>query len=487
MHVGHVNFWHCFPVRVAGLWLCLVLSSQAGVIGADLERAMARRGTHADTAVIVRFADPLDLQPFSAGVRAQRDNRLLLSLKARAAANRARVQPLLATLEVSRMRELWLINALALTVPAIAVKPLLADPAVARVDLDSFVQGGRSQRTPLSRTAPGALAPEIQPVLPDGAAVTGLQTSKQADWNLQAIHVPELWALGHTGRGVVVATMDTGADLAHPDLQPAWRGGANSWFDPHAEEASPYDALGHGTQALGILVGANAIGVAPGAQWISTRLYNSEGRASMSDIHLAFQWLMDPDGDAGTPDAPDVVNASWSLTGRLTGNCSLEFAEDIRALRAAGIAVVFAAGNDGPRPATSNSPGNNPGVVSVGAMDRNLDVARATSRGPSACDGAVFPGLLAPGVNIRTTDLSHGAGASHTAVSGSSMATPHVAGVMALLMGVFPEASVAELEGALRADAQGGEGVRLDALAAFHALLRTRAAAVSAEPATINK
>jgi bacillopeptidase F len=322
----------------------------------------------------------------------------------------------------------------------------------------------------------------LRAALPDGTPDTALKAKRQPDWNLQTIRVPELWAMGHKGRGVVVATMDTGADLEHPDLAHSWRGGSNSWFDPHAEEATPYDALGHGTQALGLLVGGNSIGVAPDAQWIAARLYNGAGRASMSDIHLAFQWLMDPDGDASTPDAPDVVNASWSLTGRLTGNCSLEFVDDLRALRAAGIAVVFAAGNDGPREATSNSPGNNPGVVSVGALDQNLEIARATSRGPSACDGSVFPSLLAPGVNIPTTDLSHGGVASLTSVSGSSMATPHVAGVMALLMGAFPSASVAELELALAGTVRAGEPARLNALAAFKALQATLASGAKLAP-----
>ena len=69
----------------------------------------------------------------------------------------------------------------------------------------------------------------------------------------------QVWELGYTGRGVVVATMDTGVDLAHPDLRRKWRGGSNSWFDPHDEEAMPYDALGHGTQAMGIVLGGRAL------------------------------------------------------------------------------------------------------------------------------------------------------------------------------------------------------------------------------------
>jgi subtilisin family serine protease len=235
--------------------------------------------------------------------------------------------------------------------------------------------------------------------------------------------------------------------------------------------------LGHGTQALGIMLAGLGMGVAPGAQWISVRLFNAAGRASMSDIHLAFQWLLDPDGDPSTLDAPDVVNASWALTGRSSGACVLEFSEDIRTLESAGIAVVFAAGNDGPKPNTSNSPGNNPGVLSVGAVDRDFELARQTSRGPSACDGGVFPRLLAPGVAVRTTDLSHGGQASYTTVSGSSLAAPHASGVLALLAGAVPSASVAELQAALLAGLPGVDAVaksappaRLDALAALNAL-----------------
>jgi bacillopeptidase F len=193
----------------------------------------------------------------------------------------------------------------------------------------------------------------------------------------------------------------------------------------------------------------------------------------MSDIHLAFQWLMDPDGDPATLDAPDVVNASWALAGRVAGSCLLEFNDDIRALKSAGIAVVFAAGNDGPAAATSSSPANNPGAFSVGAIDSDYAIARQTSRGPSSCDGTAFPRLLAPGVNIYTSDLSHGGLPAYIAVSGSSMAAPHAAGVLALLSSAFPSVSVATLEAALlvgQAKDNSNKFGYLDALAAFKAL-----------------
>jgi len=462
-------------------------SSLAGVISRELERTVAARGTHADTAVIVRFTDPVDHQPFAAADRRTRDNRLLVALKARSARNRAAIEPFLSAQGAVRVRDLWIINGIAATLPAVAVKQLAGQAGIERIDPDSLVQGGRSQRLPAPRSPRVDGVPPmagLAPAAPLDAAV-GL-TRATPDWNIAAVHAPDVWALSQTGKGVVVASMDTGVDLAHPALRRQWRGGANSWFDPHGEEAAPYDALGHGTQAMGVIVGGAALGVAPDARWIAAKLYNADGRARISDIHLAFQWLMDPDGDPATLDAPDIVNASWTLTGRGADACSMEFSDDLRALRSAGIAVVFAAGNDGPAPRTSNSPGNNPGVLSVSPVGRDLTIARQASRGPSACDGAVFPRLVAPGVNVRTTDLSHGGLSSYATVSGSSLAAPHVAGVLALLAGAFPAASVAELEDAMVRGAQDlgdtgpdntyGHGL-IDAWAAFKILHNARATA----------
>jgi len=453
----------------------------AAELGRDLQRAMAMRGTHADTAVIVRFTDPVDMQALAVGDRRTRDNRLMVSLKAHAARQRAALDPLLDDLGAQRVRDLWLINGLSATLPAVSVKRLAAHPTVARVDLDSFVQGGRTQRTPAPHQATKPLKPVTEaPTLSQSGVPSDPGAMPSAPgWNIAAVQAPPLWSKGFTGRGVVVASMDTGVDLAHPDLRRKWRGGPNSWFDPHGEEPDPYDALGHGTQAMGIVLGGRSLGVAPDARWIAARLFNAEGHARMSDIHLAFQWLIDPDGDPTTLDAPDIVNASWTLTGRASGACIGEFSDDIRALRSAGIAVVFAAGNDGPMPRSSSSPANNPGALSVGALNRDLTVARQSSRGPSSCDGSVFPKLVAPGVGVRTADLSHGVLPSVALVSGSSLAAPHVAGVLALLMQAAPSASVDELEAAMQRGARDlgdagpdpsyGHGL-VDALAALEAL-----------------
>ena len=151
--------------------------------------------------------------------------------------------------------------------------------------------------------------------------------------------------------------------------------------------------------------GVQAIGVAPGAQWIAVKMFNDAGVASFSDVHLGFQWILDPDGNSTTDDTPDVVNNSWGFQ---IPECDPEFQPDIDALRAAGIAVVFAAGNSGPIAQSGLSPANNSGSLAVGAVDETLRIAPDSSRGPSACDGGTFPTVVAPGVNVVTTDLSFG-------------------------------------------------------------------------------
>jgi len=457
-------------------WSWSVLAAE---LGPDLARAIKHSGSHADTAVIIRFVEPPELAALATGPRNTRDKRLMLALQALANKNRAAIQALLDAIQASEVKDLWLIHALAVTVPAIAIPQLLQHPGVQAVELDSFVRGGRSQRTPVSE--PSSTPPQALPAL--GELAIRAEPVLPPQWNVLATHAPELWAQGFSGQGVVLATMDTGVDLAHPALVHKWRAGNNSWFDPHGEQATPYDALGHGTQATGVLLGGSGIGVAPDARWIAVRLFNHDGKASMSDIHRAFQWLLDPDGDPATLDAPDVVNASWALAGRAMGSCIREFETDVQMLQRAGIVVVFAAGNDGPMPSSSSSPANNRGVLSVGAADQDMTITRQTSRGPSSCDGSVFPKLLAPGQNIRTTDLSHGGQPSFSQVSGSSLAAPHVAGVMALLAGAFPAASVAELQAALLGDAT-DRPVSLNALTAFQNLCRSHPAQAACASAT---
>jgi bacillopeptidase F len=204
---------------------------------------------------------------------------------------------------------------------------------------------------------------------------------------------------------------------------------------------------------MGLMVGGSAggsaIGVAPGAQWIAAKIFDDAGLASTSAIHQAFQWVLDPDGDPATNDSADVVNNSWSL--RNIGSCSIEYEVDIQTLKAAQVAVVFSGGNYGPYASTSVSPANNPNGFAVGAVDDLDQAASFSSSGPSACDGSTYPEVVAPGVAVRTADLTFGGTIPdpYTSVDGTSFSAPHVSGAMALLLSAYPSATVGELEQSL--------------------------------------
>jgi bacillopeptidase F len=419
-------------------------------IDSELEMELKKRAPHEELSVIVSLKGKVDKRRYRTKDRHRRDTRLFRALKKNGAAERESHKVFLRERGARRLRELWASNSIAVTASADVVREMASRPGVESIRPDSMLQ----------------------------APAVNYGSTAAPDWNLDAVMARDMWALGYTGAGVVVANMDTGVDSAHPDLAGKWRGGGNSWFDPRGEHATPYDFNGHGTQTMSLMVGST-VGVAPDARWIAAKLYDDTGWARYSDIHLVFQWLLDPDGDPATLDAPDIVNASWGLSGS-AGQCITEFSADIDALKAAGIAVTFAAGNDGPAPLTSLSPGNNTAGFATGAVDPQLDVASFSARGGSACDGSVYPKLAAPGLNVNAADLSFGGMPMYAAVYGTSYAAPHTAGVMALLLDAYPDVGVADLESALLqgvrdlgvpgADNSYGYGL-VDALAAWRVLL----------------
>lgn len=421
--------------RAAGLLLAAGVlaagSSAAGTVTPELEAHAAARPATEYVDVIVRFASRVDLGAHAAGPLAARREALVRALRARADA----VQ-LPALARISRhgprdVRRIWLINAIALRVPAGSIAALAALDGVESVAQDAVIE----------LAAPGPEAPAAASAAP-------------SEWNLAAIQAPAVWQLGFDGTGTVVALLDSGVDPAHPDLGPRWRGGANSWFDPYGQHATPYDASGHGTGAMGLAVGGDAggssIGVAPGARWIAAKIFRDNGQATLSGIHASFQWVLDPDGDPASNDAPDVALNPWFLEASV-GSCDAEFAIDVAALDTAGIAVVFAAGNSGPGSGTSVSPANDPRSIAAGATDVYTIVAGFSSRGPSACDGGLYPALVAPGVDVRTADLTLGGvfPDSYINLTGTSFAAAHLAGGVALLRDAFPAASVAQIRSAL--------------------------------------
>lgn len=406
---------------VAGLLLAgIVLPAEGATIEAALQNRIASLGPHDEIPVIIKLAGRADLGRIKGRDKGARRAAILRALRDTADSSQKHLAAVLERKRPKKLHRLWVINGIATTLPAGSIQELATFPGVEAVALDAVIQA---------------------PVATHGGAAA-------SEWNIAAIKAPELWGQGYTGQGVVVASMDSGVDPDHPDLQGRWRGGANSWYDPNGEHLLPYDKTGHGTQTMGLMVGGDAggtaIGVAPGATWIAAKIYNDAGEASFSAIHQSFQWLLDPDGNPATDDAPDVVNNSWGLQDPNHG-CITEFEPDVQALKAAGILLSFAAGNDGPLPSTSVSPANYPGSIAVGAVDSTRTIALSSSRGPSAC-GGTFPTFAAPGVNVRTTDLYLGIPGAYATVSGTSFASPHVAGAMALLRSAFPDMTVPETE-----------------------------------------
>ena len=351
------------------------------------------------------------------------------ALRAQALRTQSQLRRFLALNGVTRIEQLWLSNSIATTVPVSLLDALSLKPEIESIRLDAKVQGP-AQRTPVQIDPASAIKLD--------AAVVDATSLAPPGWNGTAIRANELWSLGYSGQGVTVAIMDTGVDPNHADIQAAYRGGSNSWFDPSAEHSTPTDVNGHGTQVAGLILGGDAsgetIGVAPGAEWIAVKIFNDAGVSTLSVIHSGFQWILDPDGNPDTNDTPDIVNNSWNLQNSVN-TCNVEFQSDLQLLQALGVAVVFSAGNSGPTAATSESPANNPEAMAVGSLDDALNIANTSSRGPSACGGGVYPQVAAPGVYVYTSDLTFGGlfPDSYVTVSGTSFAAPHLSGAIALL------------------------------------------------------
>lgn len=280
---------------------------------------------------------------------------------------------------------------------------------------------------------------------------------------LRDMGVRELWRMGYTGKGRLVCGFDTGVEWTHPALFYSWKGGlqggdVSAWFDPFGS-SYPVDANGHGTHTMGIMVGrteAETLGVAFGARWIAAGVID-RGKAfdqTIADILLAFEWAVDPDGDPQTiDDVPDVINNSWGIPLAAMPPCDQTFWSAIDNVEAAGIAVVFAAGNEGPSlmslrtPADrATSPTNSFSVGAVDAQVSGYPVASFSSRGPSGCDGvSIKPEICAPGVEIRSSYLN----ATYKTLNGTSIASPFISGAIALLREFNPEATVEEIKNAL--------------------------------------
>ena len=249
-----------------------------------------------------------------------------------------------------------------------------------------------------------------------------------------------------TGAGIVVGHADSGVQGDHPALVDGYRGRAGQhdyhWLDPWNDTHAPMDRGGHGTHTLGSAVGRHGIGVAPGAEWFGcVNLARNIGNPARYLDCLQFLLAPYPqDGDPFTAGAParaaHVLNNSWGCPA-IEGCDANTLRPAVAALRAAGIFTVASAGNSGPGCGSVNDP---PAlydeVFSVGAVDEDGDVTTFSSRGPVTVDGSgrLKPDILAPGASV----LSALPGGTYGLNDGTSMAGPHVAGVVALMWSAQP-------------------------------------------------
>jgi subtilisin family serine protease len=291
----------------------------------------------------------------------------------------------------------------------------------------------------------------------------------EPEWGIKTIGADQVWEMGYRGQGVVVAGQDTGYDWLVSPLQQKYRGYISdslgihdyNWHDAirepsplHADSINPCgfdvkipcDDHNHGTHTMGTIVGEdslNAIGVAPGASWIACRNMD-RGYGSPSTYMECFEWFLAPtDLNGENPDpslGPHVINNSWScpeLEGCNPDNWS--FMEDaVDNLRAAGIVVVVSAGNDGPECGSiRNASSFFEGSFAVGATTSQDTIAGFSSRGLVEVDSSFRqkPNVAAPGQNVRSVIR----GGDFRNFSGTSMAGPHVAGLVALIISANPD------------------------------------------------
>jgi len=343
-----------------------------------------------------------------------------------------------------KYQSFYIVNAILVSGSREIAEALAARADVARVEGNPHIQNSLPQ--------PGAAADaSSQPAAPE-----------TIEPGINYTHAPQVWALGFNGQNIVVASADTGQRWTHNALKPHYRGWDGvtadhdyNWHDsihnsvgnPCGNDSPfPCDDYFHGTHTTGTAIGDdggnNQIGMAPGARWIGCRNMDV-GVGTPARYIECMQWFLAPTQiGGGNPDptkAPDITINSWGCP--TSEGCSpntLQAAVDAQA--AAGIMMVVAAGNSGSSCSTVTDP---PSLYAtsytVGALNTGTDtIASFSSRGPVTADGSgrIKPDISAPGTNTRSA--SNTSDNAYTFASGTSMATPHIAGAMALLWSAIP-------------------------------------------------
>ncbi len=289
--------------------------------------------------------------------------------------------------------------------------------------------------------------PWLRPLPTRPPAGTGnLAAPTSIQWNIALIGADRVWEdFGVNGQGIIIGQSDSGVQFDHPELASAYRGrdGDNNynWYDPWYGTTKPTDIFGHGTHTLGIILGQHT-GIAPSATWyacanLARPLGNPALYLDCMQFMLApFPQNGNPLSDGNPALGAQVINNSWGCP-EMEGCDANSLLNAVKNLHAAGVFVVASAGNDGPWCASLNiPPALYQDAFSVGAIDSNGQLAFFSSIGPVTADGSnrIKPDILAPGVEV----LSSTPGNTYATYSGTSMAGPHVVGVVALIWSANP-------------------------------------------------
>src|ERR1041385_9036813 len=347
--------------------------------------------------------------------------------------------------EAAPFQSYWAANMIVAQVDRALVDKLAARADVARIDSNLPTRWIEDPQVQTFGVKPGtANTPEV------------------AEWGVTNVNAPAVWALGATGQGIVIGNEDTGMRWTHDALKPKYRGWNGTtadhnynWHDSidsgggscGANSPEPCDDFGHGTHTTGTLVGddgaGNQIGVAPGAKWIGCRNMD-QGNGTPATYTECFQFFIAPtDLNGQNPNPalrPHVMNNSWGCP--VSEGCTTrgELETVVNNTQAAGIFVEVSAGNSGPGCSSVTDPAAiYEASFSTGALDISNALASFSSRGPSIfyIPALLKPNVSAPGVNVRSSKVT--SDTSFGSLSGTSMAGPHVVGVVALLWSARPQ------------------------------------------------
>lgn len=475
---GLVTGWHTWW-RVALLSLVtgfLLLVSQP-LHAQEIDGATVRQATMSD-ALQREFAATDEPITFLVILREQLDaNQVLAAADVQAAERTVRAATLYAALtehaaQTQQGLTLWLdqqgvayrpyyiVNMLAVTGDAALADALLQRSEVDRLEANPQVASLNAMPSALPRGWSMAPAEEAA-------------ASATLPWGLGYTQAPEVWALGYRGQGIVIASQDTGVKWDHPALKTAYRGWITgtmtvthtyNWFDAWGVDTPrkmrctgdaktdaqiPCDDQGHGTHTVGTMLGDatemgdTVLGMAPDATWVGCRNMTS-GVGTPASYTACFEFFLAPYPQGGNPltdgkpeMAPHIVNNSWGCPP--SEGCDItSLRQIVETVRAFGIFVVASAGNNGNICGSVRDPISiHDATFTIGAHANSGNIASFSSIGPVTVDGSNRrkPDIAAPGVDVRSAGL---AGGVNTFLQGTSMASPHVAGAVALLWSAVP-------------------------------------------------